>query len=97
MDKRLIEYAELIVKMGIRPAKGQEVIIMAGLEQVEFTRLVVELCYKEGASKVQVDWQDMPTAKLAQLYQSEEKLSAIEDWALTAIKRIPRKGKTFSK
>ena len=86
MDKRLIEYAELIVKMGIRPAKGQEVIIMAGLEQVEFTRLVVELCYKEGASKVQVDWQDMPTAKLAQLYQSEEKLSSIEDWELAKLK-----------
>ena len=86
MDKRLIEYAELIVKMGIRPAKGQEVIIMAGLDQPEFVRLVVELCYKEGASKVQVDWQDMPTAKLAQLYQSEEKLSTIEDWELAKLK-----------
>lgn len=86
MDKKLVEYAELIVKMGIRPAQGQEVIIMASLEQVEFTRLVVEMCYKAGASKVQVDWQDMPTAKLAQLYQSEEKLSAIEDWELAKLK-----------
>ncbi len=86
MDKRLIEYAELIVKMGIRPAKDQEVIIMAGLDQVEFVRLVVELCYKEGASKVQVDWQDMPIAKLGQLYQSEEKLSTIEDWELAKLK-----------
>ena len=86
MDKRFIEYAELIVNMGIRPAKGQEVIIMAGLDQPEFVRLVVELCYKAGASKVQVDWQDMPTAKLAQLYQSEEKLSSIEDWELAKLK-----------
>ena len=45
MDKRFVEYAELIVNMGIRPAKGQEVIIMAGLDQPEFVRLVVELCY----------------------------------------------------
>ena len=86
MDKRFVEYAELIVNMGIRPAKGQEVIIMAGLDQPEFVRLVVELCYKAGASKVQVDWQDMPTAKLAQLYQSEEKLSSIEDWELAKLK-----------
>ena len=86
MDKRLVEYAELIVKMGLRPAKGQEVMIMAGLDQPEFVRLVVELCYKEGASKVQVDWQDMPTAKLAQLYQTEEKLSTIEEWEIAKLK-----------
>ncbi len=86
MDKKLVEYAELIVKMGIRPVKGQEVVIMAGLDQPEFVRLVVELCYQEGASKVQVDWQDMPIAKMAQIYQTEEKLSTIEEWELAKLK-----------
>ncbi|MBO5722491.1 MAG: aminopeptidase, partial [Lentisphaeria bacterium] len=64
-QQKLNEYARLIVQMGIRPAKGQEVIIMAGLDQIEFVRLVAEMCYKAGASKVQVDWQDMPINKLA--------------------------------
>ena len=83
---RLTEYARLIVKMGLRPAKGQEVMIMAGLDQIEFVRMVVEMCYQEGASKVQVDWNDMPIAKMAQLYQSEEKLSTIEDWEIAKLK-----------
>ena len=81
-QSRLEEYAKLIVKMGIRPQKGQEVMIVAGLDQIEFVRLTAEMCYQEGASKVQVDWQDMPLNKLAQIYQSEEKLSSIEDWEL---------------
>ena len=87
MDKtRLEKYAELIVKTGLRPEKGQEVMIIAGLDQIEFVRMVAELCYQEGASKVQVDWQDMPLNKLAQLYQTEEKLSVIEDWELAKLK-----------
>ncbi len=85
-QKRLEEYANLIVNMGLRPVPGQEVMIMAGLDQPEFVRMVVELCYKAGASKVQVDWQDMPINKLAQTYQSEEKLSTIEDWELAKLK-----------
>ena len=43
-QQKLNEYARLIVQMGIRPAKGQEVIIMAGLDQIEFVRLVAEMC-----------------------------------------------------
>ena len=77
-QSRLEEYAKLIVKMGIRPQKGQEVMIVAGLDQIEFVRMTAEMCYQEGASKVQVDWQDMPLNKLAQIYQSEEKLSSMQ-------------------
>ncbi|MBE6380896.1 MAG: aminopeptidase [Lentisphaerae bacterium] len=83
--KRLEEYARLIVKMGIRPQVGQQVIIVAGLDQIEFVRLVAELCYKEGASRVRVEWQDMPLNKLDQLYQTEEMLSRVEDWELAKL------------
>ncbi|MBE6368612.1 MAG: aminopeptidase [Lentisphaerae bacterium] len=85
-QKRLDEYANLIVNMGLRPQKGQEVIIVAGLDQIEFVRKTAELCYLAGASKVQIDWQDMPLNKLSQQYQSEEKLSTIEDWELAKLK-----------
>ena len=71
---RLKSYAELIVRKGLNPDPGQEVIILAALDQPEFVRMVVEECYRAGASKVTVDWQDMPVNKLAQLYQTEEKL-----------------------
>ena len=85
-DTRLKAYAELIVKKGLNPDPGQEVIILAALDQPEFVRLVAEECYRAGAAKVTVDWQDMPLNKLAQLYQTEEKLGSIEDWEIEKLK-----------
>ena len=82
---RLQGYADLIVEKGINPQKGQDVIIIAGLDQVEFVRMVVEKCYRRGAGKVIVDWQDMPCSKLDQLYQSEEKLSTVYPWELARL------------
>ncbi|MBR3708549.1 MAG: aminopeptidase, partial [Lentisphaeria bacterium] len=85
-NTRLKAYAELIVKSGLNPDPGQEVIILAALDQPEFVRLVAEECYRAGAAKVTVDWQDMPLNKLAQLYQTEEKLGSIEDWEIEKLK-----------
>ena len=79
---RLYAYAELIVKKGINPDPGQDVLILAGLDQVDFVRTVVEMCYQHGAGKVVVDWIDMPCSRLDQLYQSEERLSSVEKWEL---------------
>ena len=72
MDRKRLEvYADLLVKRGINPDKGQEVIVVAGLDEIDFTRLVVEKCYDNGASKVTVEWKDMPLSRLDQLRQSE--------------------------
>ncbi len=87
MDRdRLNNYAELLVRKGINPAPGQEVIIIAGLDEIDFTRLVAEKCYQSGAAKVIVEWKDMPLAKLDQIYQSEETLSSIENWEVEKLK-----------
>ena len=87
MDRKRLEvYADLLVKRGINPDKGQEVIVVAGLDEIDFTRLVVEKCYDNGASKVTVEWKDMPLARLDQLRQSEETLSHIEEWEIAKLK-----------
>ena len=43
--KKLEAYADLIVKTGINPVAGQEVLVIAGLDQPDFVRMVVEKCY----------------------------------------------------
>ena len=87
MDReKLFKYAELIVKKGLNIEKDQEVLVVASLDQPEFVRTVVELCYKAGASRVVVEWSDMPTAKLGMLYQREEKLSEVTPWELSKLK-----------
>ena len=84
--KQLEAYAELIVKKGLDPDPGQEVLILAGLDQPDFVRSVVEQCYLAGASKVIVDWTFMPVSRLHQIYQSEETLGSIEEWELAKLK-----------
>lgn len=79
MQDRLKKYAELIVKCGLNVKSGQEVNITCGLDQPEFVALVVEECYKCGASKVRVDWSYMPVAKLNYNYRTLESLSEVTE------------------
>ncbi|MCQ2353045.1 MAG: aminopeptidase [Victivallaceae bacterium] len=78
--KRLESYAWLLVEKGINPDVGQDVVLTASFDQIEFVRMVVENCYRRGAGKVVLNWTDMPLAKIEQRYQSEERLSALEPW-----------------
>ncbi len=87
MDReRLKKYAELIVRKGLNPDPGQEVMISAGLDQPEFVRMVAEECYAAGASRVRVEWTDMALAKLDQLCRTEENLSTIDSWEIEKLR-----------
>ena len=83
--KRLETYADLIVSRGLNIDPGQEVLIIAGLDQPEFVRMTAEKCYLAGASRVVTEWSDMPLGKLAQLYQKEETLSEVAPWELAKL------------
>lgn len=74
------KYAQLIAKCGVNVQKGQEVIIIAELDQPEFVRMVTEECYKLGAKKVRVDWTDQKMSKVHTKYQSLKTMSTMEKW-----------------
>lgn len=76
----LRKYASLIVNTGIRVAKGQEVIVYAELDQPDFVRMVVEECYRAGASKVTVEWNYQPLTKLHVRYRKLAVLGRVEEW-----------------
>ena len=78
--EELRPYAQLIVRKGLNPEKGQAVCLIAGLDQPDFVRMVAEECYLAGVSRVVTEWSDMPLAKLAQLYQDEATLSEVAPW-----------------
>ncbi len=78
MDKtRLEKYAHLIAACGVNVQEGQEVFIVAGLDQPAFVQMVVEECYKRGASRVVVDWDYQPLAKLHNKYCTVETLGEL--------------------
>ena len=79
---RLKKYAHLIAVCGANVQKGQEVLINAELDQPEFVKMVVDECYKAGASKVSVDWSYQPLTKSNTRYCSSKVLSTLEEWQL---------------
>ena len=76
----LKQYARLIARVGGNVQKGQEVLVLAGLDQPEFVQMVVEECYRAGAKKVHVDWTYQPLAKVHARWQKEKVLSVTEEW-----------------
>ena len=76
----LREYARLIVRTGINVQKGQDVLVMADLDQPEFVKLVVEECYKAKARKVTVIWEYQGLQKLHARYQSVKTMGEVPQW-----------------
>ncbi len=76
----LKKYAELIARSGAAVKKGDDVIIVAELDQPRFVEYVVDACYKAGARKVTVEWTHQPLEKLHVRHRSLTTLSAVEDW-----------------
>ena len=57
-QKQLELYALLMVKMGINLQKGMQVVLQAPTFAWDFLRLLTEICYKEGASRVYHEFTD---------------------------------------
>ncbi len=84
--KKLRAYAHLIAVKGGNIQKKQPVIIMAALDQPEFIEMLVDECYKAGASTVEVRWHHQPLEKLHTRHQTKKNLSTVENWELERMK-----------
>ncbi len=76
----LRSYANLIIRCGLNVQKGQEVIILAELDQPEFVKMLVEEAYKAKAGKVTVQWSYQPLEKIHVRGQSVKTLGTVEEW-----------------
>lgn len=80
------KYAKLLARKGANVRKGQEVVINASLDQPEFVKMVVEECYRAGASKVMVEWAYQPLAKIHYRYRSVKTLSTMDKWEIEKLR-----------
>ena len=81
MKKTILKkYARLIAECGANVQKGQEVFINAGLDQPEFVKMLVEECYKLGASRVVVDFDYAPLEKIHVKYCDVETLGGLTNY-----------------
>ena len=83
----LRKYAKLIACVGANVQKGQQVKLSVSVENSEFALMVVEECYKAGASKVTIDWNVDKLALINYKYQDIETLKTVEEWEIKKLER----------
>ena len=76
----LRSYARLIARSGVNIQPGQEVFILAELDQPEFVQMLVDECYKCKAKKVVVDWNYQPLQKLHYRYRTLTTLGKLDNY-----------------
>ena len=80
MNKTILkQYANLLITKGINVQKGQDVIIMADLDQPEFVELCVKEAYKAGAAIVSVEWNHPAISKITTNKASFKRLCEFTD------------------
>lgn len=61
MKKEILKkYANLVVRKGVNLQPGQDVVIQARYEMIDFVRLVVKECYKAKARHIEIRWKEDP-------------------------------------
>ena len=89
--KKLQQYAELLVKQGIRVQKGEEVWISASVQNHEFATLIAEECYKAKARYVKIDWSHDKKSVLDYKFMKLKDLGSIPSYQLSKIKYACKK------
>lgn len=82
-EKRLRKYAELLVKTGINLKPNQLLVVRSPIECADFTRVVTEVAYANGAREVIVLWGDEKTNKIKYMMAPEEIFDEFPEWQKT--------------
>ena len=92
MKKSMLKkYAHLIAKVGGNVQKGQDVWVLANVDQEELVNFIVEDCYKLGARRVFVRWLSDKINKTMYQRESVEALSEIPNFEIERQKYLVEK------
>lgn len=86
----LKKYAQLIVRTGANVQKGQDVIVMAEVDQELLVTYIVEDCYKQKAKHVEVRWNSDKLTRVIYKHESVKSLSYVPNWKIEREKEINR-------
>ena len=80
LQKRIEQYAQLLVECGVNIQEGQSLVISAPVECADFVRTVTEKAYERGASDVIVDWHDEVVSRLGYESKPMEAFEKFPSW-----------------
>jgi len=90
--QQLRKYARLVVKKGCNILPGQEFLITANLEVIEFVRLLSEEAYLAGARRVTVRLVDEKLSRLGYDHMAVEEFERFPEWLAMLHNSIAREG-----
>lgn len=88
MNKKLCnKIAEVAVKIGVNLQKGQDAVIFISPRQQNLLKALVETCYKNGARKISVEYNNEEITKLKYQYETTQTLTKIDKWEVMKFKQ----------
>lgn len=94
-QKKLEQYAELAVKIGVNIQKGQTLVVNATIEAREIVRLIVKKAYDIGAFNVIVNWNDDVVSKLKYDLAPDEVFLEYPQWRAKETEELAENGAAF--
>lgn len=82
MQEKLLEYAELIVRVGANVQKGQPVMISCPVDCAPFARMLVKCAYEAGAKEVTMRWSDDEIGHLMFLHADDSVFDVCPAWVV---------------
>lgn len=79
-EKKISEYASLVIEVGVNLKKGQPVMISCPVENAPFARMLTELAYKKGAEDVMVEWRDNFVSRMHWLNADDKLFDSVYPW-----------------
>ena len=80
MDKKLQEYAKLLIEVGLNVQKEQDVVINAPVDCAPFARMCVSAAFEAGARDVEVLWRDDYVSREHWLHASDSVFNSVPEW-----------------
>ena len=79
-QKKLQQYADLLVQVGINLQKDQTLVISAPIECADLVRLCAKSAYNAGCREVIVDWDDNDIKRQKFLYADDDVFNSFPEW-----------------
>ena len=95
LQPQLERYADLIVRKGVNVKAGQEVVVQASVEVVDFVRLVVARAYAAGAGHVTVIWNDDVVTRLTYENVATSWFETVPAWQREQLDSLAAAGACF--
>ncbi len=95
MQEKMMEYARLLVEIGVNVQKGQNLVISAPVECADFARMCAKAAYAAGCREVIMNWKDDTLTREKYLHAAEDVFDTVPEWSKHFYNDYAQEGAAF--